>query len=117
MPAGLAGFAMELDGLPISLGGLPATSMAFPRRGAQLDLSLLAAAVDGSLALSLEFNGDLWDGASAGRLLGGYRALLAAAAADPDLALSRLPLLGEAERRQVLVEWSGSSTLPRLSLA
>ncbi|HYO14120.1 MAG TPA: amino acid adenylation domain-containing protein, partial [Thermoanaerobaculia bacterium] len=112
VPEGLAAFAMELDGVEIPLGDLTAVSLAFPRPGAQLDLALFAATLGSSLALSLEHNGDLWDAASAERILGCFRTLLLGAAADPDLPLSRLPLLDEAGRRQVLVEWGQPAPAP-----
>ncbi|HEX8145820.1 MAG TPA: amino acid adenylation domain-containing protein, partial [Pyrinomonadaceae bacterium] len=43
------------------------------------------------------------------RLLGHLRTLLEAMAADPELRLSRLPLLTEAERRQVIREWNDTA--------
>src|SRR5262249_15224357 len=41
------------------------------------------------------------------RMLGHYRTLLEAVVANPDERVSRLPLLTEAERRQLLVDWRG----------
>jgi amino acid adenylation domain-containing protein len=55
---------------------------------------------------SLEHASDLFDRTTAERLAGHLRVLLEAAAENPDLPLSELPLLTPAERRQ-LVEWSG----------
>ena len=57
------------------------------------------------------------DAATAARLLEHYAALLAGAAAAPELPLSRLPLLGEPERHQMLVEWNDTaSAFPRRAL-
>ncbi|HVG10759.1 MAG TPA: amino acid adenylation domain-containing protein [Thermoanaerobaculia bacterium] len=55
---------------------------------------------------SLEHASDLFDRTTAERLAGHLRVLLEAAAENPDLPLSELPLLTPAERRQI-VEWSG----------
>ncbi len=49
---------------------------------------------------------DLFDRPTIERMVGHYRRLLEAAAADPGRRLSALPLLTEPERRQVLVEWN-----------
>ncbi len=60
-----------------------------------------APALDGTLA----YDPALLDAATAGRWAGHLATLLAGAAADPDLPLSRLPLLSAAERHQLLAEW------------
>jgi amino acid adenylation domain-containing protein len=62
---------------------------------------------DGELAGSLEHATDLFDGTTAERLAAGFERLLAAAVAGPDLRAAELPLLGAAERHQLLVEWGG----------
>ncbi|HLL82930.1 MAG TPA: MupA/Atu3671 family FMN-dependent luciferase-like monooxygenase, partial [Longimicrobium sp.] len=56
---------------------------------------------------SLEYTADLFEPATIERLLGHLRNLLAAGVARPTERLSALPLLGEDERRHLLVEWSG----------
>src|SRR5262249_3707759 len=55
------------------------------------------------LLVTLDYAVDLLDATTAARLLEHYAALLAGAAAAPDFPLSRLPLLGEPERHQMLV--------------
>src|SRR5262249_5030567 len=59
----------------------------------------------GRLAGQLDFNLDLYDAATARRLLGHYVALLSGAAQAPGAPLAELPLLTAAERRQ-LAEWN-----------
>ncbi|HEX9940764.1 MAG TPA: amino acid adenylation domain-containing protein, partial [Thermoanaerobaculia bacterium] len=56
-----------------------------------------------------EHSSDLFDNTTAARLLGHLEALLEAAAAAPERPISELPLLPEAERQQVLVEWNDSA--------
>jgi amino acid adenylation domain-containing protein/FkbM family methyltransferase len=96
-----------LDRLPgLELRLLPATSPA-----ARFDLSLnLAVGARGAVA-TLEFRTDLFDRATAGRLLGYLTALASAAVADPGRLLGRLPLLSEEERGQ-LAAWSSSPAAP-----
>jgi amino acid adenylation domain-containing protein len=54
-------------------------------------------------------NRGLFDTASAVRLTERFGRLLAGIGANPALAVARLPLLGEAERHQVLAEWSDTA--------
>ncbi len=118
----------------IQLGPLALEAVPLALSGAQFELTLAAAEIDGDLALSLRFNSDLFDAATAERLLGHLGVLLAAVAAAGTPAngadgadgatvaaqggaagtaappLSRLPLLTEAERHQLVVE--GGDTRP-----
>ncbi len=58
------------------------------------------------LACGLEYSTDLFDATTAERALRHLEALLDGIAASPDSRLSRLPILPEEERRQVLLEWN-----------
>ncbi|HEX7186485.1 MAG TPA: amino acid adenylation domain-containing protein [Thermoanaerobaculia bacterium] len=73
---------------------------------AKLDLNLTWVEQAGSLEGSLEYNTDLWDGATAQRLLRHYLALVRAVLDEPERAIGDLPLLGETERRQILMDWN-----------
>ena len=69
---------------------------------------VLAMTDDGrSLRGELKYRTELFDATTAERLLGHFQALLEAVVADPNRRLSDLPLLSEAERRQVVEEWTG----------
>ncbi|HKH46416.1 MAG TPA: DUF1800 family protein, partial [Thermoanaerobaculia bacterium] len=87
-----------------------------------VDLAFSAREVEGGegepqLLVTLDYAVDLFDATTAARLLEHYAALLAGAAAAPELPLSRLPLLGEAERHQMLAEWNDTaSAFPRRAL-
>jgi amino acid adenylation domain-containing protein len=95
---------------------------AVPPAELAVDLALSARTVEGGegepqLLVTLDYAVDLFDAATAARLLEHYSALLAGAAAAPELPLSRLPLLGEPERHQMLVEWNDTaSAFPRRAL-
>ncbi len=87
-----------------------------------VDLAFSVREVEGGegepqLLVTLDYAVDLFDATTAERLLVHYAALLAGAAAAPELPLSRLPLLGESERHQMLAEWNDTaSAFPRRTL-
>ncbi|HEX6911345.1 MAG TPA: amino acid adenylation domain-containing protein [Longimicrobium sp.] len=73
---------------------------------AKVDLTLAMGDADGQLRGAWQYAGDLFDEATVRRMGGHLRALLAAAAADPDQPISLLPMLDDDERRQVVAEWN-----------
>ena len=54
----------------------------------------------------LEYSTDLFERATIQRMLGHFQRFLEGIAADPDQRIGQLPMLTEAERRQLLVEWN-----------
>ena len=88
--------------------GLGFEPLEFDNGTSKFDLSLSLAESAGGLHLSLEYGSDLFEPATINRLLEHYHTLLAAAVADPARRVSELPLLSAAERRQLLVDWSGN---------
>ncbi|HEY1381336.1 MAG TPA: amino acid adenylation domain-containing protein, partial [Gemmataceae bacterium] len=60
----------------------------------------------GELTVAAEYNADLYDDATAARLLRHYEALLARLTAAPDERVSAVPLADAAERRLVVDEWN-----------
>ena len=110
---GLAAFALGVPGVEVEVGGLRMTSVEVPRRACQVELELTAVPLPGGdLILDLLWDRDLWDPATARRLLDHLVRLLTAAAEDPDRKLAELPLLSAAEKRQ-LEAWNdtGSGTV------
>jgi acyl-CoA synthetase (AMP-forming)/AMP-acid ligase II/acyl carrier protein len=111
----LAALAVGWPGVPLALGGLRGESLPWVERTAQLDLTLSLAETGGSLLAALRFNRDLFDATTARRLLGQYRALLAAAS-DPserdEQPIGELPLLTPAESHQLRLEWNDTGSLP-----
>ena len=74
------------------------------RQTAKFDLTLVLSDTEHGLRGALEYNTDLFNPATIERLLGHFEMLLAGIVADPDLPISDLPLLDQAERQQLLVE-------------
>ncbi|MGH3918222.1 MAG: amino acid adenylation domain-containing protein, partial [Pseudonocardiaceae bacterium] len=87
-------------------GGLWITEHDLPRPSARFDLVLEFLPRGGSLNLAIEYNTDLFDPGTVERLAGHLQLLLTAIAADPGRSLAELPMLTEAERHRVLVEWN-----------
>jgi amino acid adenylation domain-containing protein len=58
------------------------------------------------LTLLWEYNSDLFEEATMRRMMGHYQTLLEAMVGNPGQGLSDLPMLTEAERQQLLVEWN-----------
>jgi len=76
----------------------------------KFDLTLsLMEEEDGIILGWLECNTDLFDEPMMLRLIGHYETLLRGIIADPGERISRLPLLTETERRQLLVEWNDTA--------
>jgi len=72
------------------------------------DMTLKLRERSGLLEGELEFNTDLFDHATIDRLIGHYQLILDGMRNDPDCAVSRLPLLTEAERETLLARWNNT---------
>ncbi|HKI05115.1 MAG TPA: amino acid adenylation domain-containing protein, partial [Thermoanaerobaculia bacterium] len=90
--------------------GLAAEALELESGTAKFDLLLALGASETGISGALEHSADLFDGATAARMLSHLSALLTGAAADPGRRLADLPLLGEAELGQVLAAWNDTAT-------
>ncbi|WP_435021130.1 amino acid adenylation domain-containing protein [Tundrisphaera sp. TA3] len=72
---------------------------------AKYDLTLIAVETAEGLDATLEYSADLFDPATADRMLGHLRTLLEAIVADPDRPVADLPMLTEAEQNALLGRW------------
>ena len=61
------------------------------------------------LTAALEYNTDLFDPATIARMAGHFVTLLAGMVADPTASVATLPMLTEAERHQLVVEWNDTA--------
>ena len=74
---------------------------------AKFDLYLsMQELADGGLAGEWEYATDLFDAASARRMIEHFRNLLVAAIADAEAPVTRLPLMSPVEEQRVVVEWN-----------
>ncbi len=76
---------------------------------ARTDLSAWVSAGEDGLVVTLEYPTALFDAPSARRMLGAFRTLLSAVVSDADQSIDLLPILSDAERRQLLVEWNDTA--------
>lgn len=72
----------------------------------KFDLTLMMTQAGQELVGAVEYNTDLFDASTIGRMVAHFQILLEGMAADPEIRLARLPLLTKAEQDQILVEWN-----------
>ncbi|HKV81106.1 MAG TPA: amino acid adenylation domain-containing protein [Candidatus Sulfotelmatobacter sp.] len=70
------------------------------------DLRVEFQETEGELAGRFSYSTDLFDAATIARVMEHFCKLLESAATDPNAAISSLPMLSEAERHRLLVEWN-----------
>ena len=90
----------------LELPGLELTLQSIDSRTSKLDLTLYLVERDGGLTGFFEYNTDLFDEATLERLADHLARACAAFGHDSARRLSELSLLGEEERRQLVVEWN-----------
>ena len=88
------------------LPGLTLAPVKMESETAKFDLLLSMSEQHQSLRATLQYNTDLFDGATITRVLGHLETLLNGVVTDPACRLSDLPLLPTAERVQLLREWN-----------
>lgn len=76
------------------------------------DITLVVMEDQGDIVLKAEYSSDLFERETVERLLSHLRALLDAAARDPQTPLYQLSMLSAEERRRILVDWNDSPALP-----
>ena len=73
------------------------------------DLSLFLRERDGKYLGNIEYSTDLFDHDRIERMAGHFQTLLEAIVKAPDQPIATLPILTEAERRRILVEWNDTA--------
>ena len=90
----------------LELSGLTMRPLTADSGTTQFDVALTIIEGEKGLWGSLGYSMDLFDAATVTRMVGHFQTLLEGIAADPDQRLSALPILTEAERQQLLMEWN-----------
>ncbi|QSQ15457.1 non-ribosomal peptide synthetase [Myxococcus landrumensis] len=106
-----------LENIPAPTLDLPGTQWSFLRGApdgsvegtAKFDLALIMATAERGLAGMLEYSTELFDARTVERMVGHFQVMLEAIVARPEERLSKLPLLTQEERNQVLVEWNDTA--------
>src|SRR5260370_19984325 len=92
--------------LPMELAGLKLRALPVHSGAAKFDLTLSLEENADGLGVFVEYDTELFDAERITRRLGHFQTLPEGIAADPKQRLSALPLLKDAERKQLLVEWN-----------
>ncbi|MEH2138630.1 non-ribosomal peptide synthetase [Nostoc sp.] len=79
------------------------------QRGAAFDIDLAIIEAGSEFDFCWQYNTDLFDAATVERIAGNYQTLLSSILTNPEQSISSLPLLTEAERYQLLVEWNNTT--------
>ena len=104
-------FVLQSEDLPpLQLPGLKVSHFRVGNTMANFDLTLDIVERDGQLICLFESNADLFAAETVERMMNHFQNLLAGLVANPEERISHLPLLSEAERRQLLVEWNDTKT-------
>src|SRR5512146_239643 len=99
-----------LGALELRLAGLEtAEVVATGTHTAKFDLAFDMVEISGKIRFLVDYATDLFEAGTIERLVGHWRVLLEAIVADPGQAISQLPLLTEAERQQLLIEWNDTA--------
>lgn len=72
----------------------------------QFDLQLALTQREGGFLGAIQYNSDLFDASTIQRMAEHYRTLVEGILATPDRLVARLPLITEAERQKLLVDWN-----------
>jgi amino acid adenylation domain-containing protein len=99
----------QLKNLPSETGdvrGLTIEEFDVDTGAAKVDLNLEIVEKPSGLSCVCEYSTDLFDDATIERMGGHFQTLLEGIVANPERRVSDLPLLTEAERHQLLVEWN-----------
>ncbi|MCF4968120.1 non-ribosomal peptide synthetase [Nostoc sp. CMAA1605] len=90
----------------VQLSGLTLSFWEIPLATAKFDLSVSMRETTQGLLAKFEYNTDLFDADTITRMMGHFQTLLWGIVNNQEQSISELPLLTEAERHQLLVEWN-----------
>jgi amino acid adenylation domain-containing protein len=103
-------FVLQNATRPFSgIPGLRIEPLEVAARRSPFDLSLFLRERGGKYIGHFEYSTDLFNRDRIERMAGHYRTLLEGIVADPDQSIATLPILTEAERHQILVEWNDTA--------
>ncbi|MDZ7949845.1 non-ribosomal peptide synthetase [Nostoc sp. DedQUE09] len=94
----------------LKLPGMTLSTLAIESGSTKFDLTLEMAETTQGLFATLEYSTDLFEESTISRMAGHLQSLLQGIVANPQRRLSELPLLTEAEKHQLLVEWNDTKS-------
>jgi amino acid adenylation domain-containing protein len=102
-------FNLERLGANLALPNLRVEVAANPKAFVNFDLFMNVVESPDGLLIDCDYNTDLFDEATVLRWLGHFETLLESFASGATLRVSQMPLMNEAERHQMLVEWNDTA--------
>jgi amino acid adenylation domain-containing protein len=106
-------FVLHNEPVPaVAISGVESRLLMTDSGTSKFDLTLALTAHDGQLEGHFEYSLDLFEPSTIERMAGHLRTLLESIAKDTRQRISRLPLLTEAERRQLLEQWNQTRVAP-----
>jgi amino acid adenylation domain-containing protein len=94
----------------LEITGLTLSSIGGDTKTAKLDLGLSMIEGEDGLAGELEYNTDLFEAATVERMMFHLQNLLAGMWADTEQRVGHIPMLSDAERHQLLVQWNQTAS-------
>ncbi|HYO72554.1 MAG TPA: amino acid adenylation domain-containing protein, partial [Archangium sp.] len=104
-------FVYQTELTAMALPGVSVDELSFQPGMAKFDLTLFVRETADGLVSIWEYNTGLYDEATVARMAAHYARLMEGAVAEPERKLPALPLMDEAERRRVLVEFNDTKVL------
>ncbi|HEY6802577.1 MAG TPA: amino acid adenylation domain-containing protein [Pyrinomonadaceae bacterium] len=95
-----------VDSNDLKLSGLTLKQVDAERATAKVDLSFDLLDTGPNVSGTVEYSTDLFEEQTIKRMLAHFEELLKGIVSDPDQRVAALPILGTAERRQLLIEWN-----------
>lgn len=102
-------FNLEKVGTSLQFAGMKVEVDPNPKAFVNFDLFLNIVESEDGLILDCDYNTGLYEEATIARWLRHYETLLLGFVADPEQTLQKLPVLNEAEMRQILVDWNNTA--------
>ncbi|MGC2211161.1 MAG: amino acid adenylation domain-containing protein, partial [Candidatus Korobacteraceae bacterium] len=114
MPLVAASFNLAHRDRPLRFADLRVTKELNPHSFTNLDLTFDFNQDGDALALDCVYNRDLFDAKTVQRWMGYFQTLLEGIVDNPEEALGKVPILPEAERSKLILDWNNTSvTLPQ----
>lgn len=105
----LASVSLNLDRVrQVQLEGVVAETQWWPKAYNFFDLTVDVLESRDELVIDCKFNSGLFDQSSVTRWLVQWERMLTAALTNPEMAIGKLELLAEDERRQLMIEWNAT---------
>lgn len=97
-------------GCELALDGVSTVEFPLEHDTAMFDITLTMSEAGDVVVGTLEYSADLYDRATAERMVGHFQNLLEAIVDDPQRPIGELDLMSDDERQKVLVEWNDTRT-------